>query len=484
MSFTHATENLRNFQRRAKELAREKLDIEKTRAEQAQIGQEQNVRALALLRQADRLEQQRREQQKVAEYQAAVEARQRATEQRQAKTEAIQKRTAATHCDPKWVLQAIFAGLPPVISVKHSFGVTLANTISAIRVTNSLEIVGKACAVESKGLLLNALRETADPLPSVSNDVPEVVEVQPSTSTPTQTTPAVKCAWLKKSWKRASKFCEMIGANVQAIGKKRKRCSNYLVLPAIQSRASLRELTVEETAAWDAFMALSNSLNSAVISRLVQEKADIFQLVQPEVLADFDSCVKFLMGQSDKAFKSALNWFRVPPPPAEIQRLTTQRFKVYATEVTNRGHVLQPNLVATYLKRLLRKVNAGVITPSMQAFIAELKPSEANAASIAQLLKLNRGRHHILQVMSRLASKILSVNDALPAELAVVMPLTNVGFSDAYADLMVKQAMQKQACGDTERDARDAAVIKEMTYGLAKWNEVVGWMYLHPELLG
>ncbi|KAJ3242146.1 hypothetical protein HDU78_001524, partial [Chytriomyces hyalinus] len=373
MSFTAATSNLRNFQRRVKELAREKQELEKTRAEQAKIAQEQTVRALSLLRQAARLEQQRREQEKVAEYQAAVEARQRATEKRQAKTELKQKRTAAVQSDPKWVLKAILVGLPPVISAKHSFGVTLENTLSAITVTSSIANIAKACPVESKGLLLHSLRETADPLPSVSVDVPAVVEVQPSTAIPTQTKPGVNCTWLKKTWKRASKFCGLIGANVQAIGKKRETRSTYNVVATSQSRASLRELTVEEAAAWDAFMALSNSLNSTVLSRLDRDKADIFELVQPDVLTEFDFCINFLMGQSNKEFTSGKFWFRVPPTAAELELITSLGFDAYMAEATKRGQVVPPNLVAGYLKWVLLKVHDGVVTPTMQAFIAEIQ---------------------------------------------------------------------------------------------------------------
>ncbi|KAJ3403503.1 hypothetical protein HDU80_004069 [Chytriomyces hyalinus] len=479
MSFADATQNLRNFQRRVKELAREKQELEKTHAEQTQIAQEQAVRALSLLRQAARLEQQRREQQKVTEYQAAVEARQRATEQRQAKTEIKQKRMAATHCDPKWVLKAIFVGLAPVISAKHSFGVTLENTMSAIMATNSFEIVAKACPVERTGLLLSSF---ADTLASVSSDdiVPAVVEVEPSTAIPTQTKPGVNCTWLKKSWKRASKFCELIGASVQAIGKKRETRSTYTVVTTTQSRASLRELTMEEAVAWDAFMALSNSLNSTVISRLDLEKADIFELVQTDVLTEFDSCINFLMAQSKKEFTSGKFWFRVPPTPAELALITSLGFDAYMADATKRGQAVPPNLVAGYLKRLLLKVHDGVVTPSMQAFIAEMQPTPNSTESIVRLLKLNPGRHHIVTAMSRLACKMLQGDVALSTELAAVMHITNVNLSDAHTAFLAKPLAK--ARGAAELNDMNAAALKEFNDGMRKWNEVVAWIYLNPEM--
>ncbi|KAJ3246899.1 hypothetical protein HDU78_006000 [Chytriomyces hyalinus] len=481
MSFADAIEHFRTFQHRVKELAREKQELEKTRAEQAQIAQEQAVKALSLLRQAARLEQQRQEQEKVAERQAAVEARQRATDQRQAKTEAKQRRTAAIQCGPKWVLNAIFVGLPPVISAKHSFGVTLENTMAAIKITSTLASIGKACPVESKGLLLSSFSETADTLASVSSDdiVPAVVEVQPSTAIPTQTKPAVNCTWLKKTWKRASKFCELIGANVQAIGKKRETRSTYNVVATSQSRASLRELTVEEAAAWDAFMALSNSLNSDVLSRLDRDMADIFELVQPDVLTEFDSCINFLMAQSNKEFTSGKFWFRVPPTPAELALITSLGFDAYMEDATKRGQVVPPNLVAGYLKRVLLKVHDGVVTPTMQAFIAEIQQTPDSTESIVRLLKLNTGRHHIVTAMSRLACKILQGDVALSTELAAVMHITNVNLSDAHTAFMAKPSAK--ARGAAELNDMNAAALKEFNDGMRKWNEVVAWIYLNPE---
>ncbi|KAJ3396507.1 hypothetical protein HDU80_009957 [Chytriomyces hyalinus] len=473
MSFADATENLRNLQRRVKELAREKQELEKTRAEQAQIAQEQAVMALSLLRQAARLEKQRREQQKVAECQAAVEARQRATEKRQAKTEVKQRRTAAIQRDPKWVLKTIFVGLPSVISAKHSFGVTLENTMSTIMATSSFEIIAKACPVERKGQLLSSFSETADTLASTLSQQLWKSKLQ------MQSTPKPS-----KSWKRASKFCEMIGANVQAIGKKRETRSTYTVVTTSQSRASLRELTVEEAAAWDAFMALSNSLNSTVLSRLDRDKADIFELVQPDVLTDFDSCINFLMAQSKKGqynfkFTSGQFWFRVPPTPAELELITNLGFDAYMTEATKRGQVVPPNLVAGYLKRLLLKVHDGVVTPSMQAFIAEMQPTPDSTESIVRLLKLNTGRRHIVMAMSRLACKILQGDVALSTELAAVMHITNVNLSDAHTAFLAKPLAK--ARGAAELDDMNAAALKEFNDGMRKWNKVVAWIYLNPE---
>ncbi|KAJ3378462.1 hypothetical protein HDU80_002840, partial [Chytriomyces hyalinus] len=280
---------------------------------------------------------------------------------------------------------------------------------------------------------------------------------------------------LKEGYKKAIAVCHLVGSKLNVFGKTARSVDSfYPEEVASESPICLRELTEEETVAWNAVMALCKSLDSTAISRLSHDQAAIFEHVEPEVLNDIDHCIRFLMGQSDKQFESALQWFRVPPPPAELQQLTAQGFETYATEATKRGQVLPPNLIATYLKRLLRKVNAGVITPSMQAAITKMKPSEANATTIVQLLKLNGGRHHIVQVMARLANRILQVDAALSTELAVVMPLTNVGVSDAYAQLMAAKALQVQACGDAERDARDAAVMKEMTEGLMKWNEILG----------
>ncbi|KAJ3238006.1 hypothetical protein HDU77_011563, partial [Chytriomyces hyalinus] len=311
--------------------------------------------------------------------------------------------------------------------------------------------------------------------PAASTPAAEVGNASsPLPGTKTGSLPATLIT-LKEGYRKAVAVCHLVGSKLNVFGK--TACSVDSFYPgevATQSPICLRDLTEEVTVAWNTVMALCNSLDSTAISRLSDNKAAIFEHVEPAVLNDIDHCIRFLMGQSDKQFKSALLWFRVPPPPAELQRLTAQGFEMYSTEATKKGQVLPPNLIATYLKRLLRKVNAGVITPSMQAAIVKMKPSEASAATIVQLLKLNGGRHHIVQAMARLASRILQVDAALSTELAVVMPLTNVGVSDAYAQLMAAKAMQVQACGDAERDARDAVVMKEMTEGLMKWNEILG----------
>ncbi|KAJ3232910.1 hypothetical protein HDU81_002597 [Chytriomyces hyalinus] len=326
LSYKTATENLRNFLRRAEELAREKKEIEATRVEQAHVAQQQTELALALRQEAARLEKQRLEQQTVADHQTAIEARQWATDLQQAKIELKLRHTAVYQSEATWM-----------------------------------------------------------PKPE-------------------------------------SRFC---------------------------------------------------SIGAASVARLVQEKAVIFETLQPELLANIECCISFLMNQSEKGFQSALDWFRVPPNPPDLQSLTLVGFEIYASEAAKRGQVLEPNLFATYLKRLLKKVLTGVVTPGMQAFISEVKTSHAGSNGttslsltlklktyfpddcIAQVLKLNPARHHIVKLMA--------------------------GLGDALAAFLAKKAVQVQTCGDAEHDAADAALAKEMDDELRKWHAIVGWIYLHPE---
>ncbi|KAJ3225655.1 hypothetical protein HDU81_007760, partial [Chytriomyces hyalinus] len=201
-------------------------------------------------------------------------------------------------------------------------------------------------------------------------------------------------------------------------------------------------------------------------------------------------------------FTSGLNWFRVPPNPPDLQSLTSQGFEVYASEAAKRGEVLLPNLIATYLKRLLKRVHTGVVTPGMQAFITEVKTTHAGGNGttslfltlklktyspddyIAEALKLNPAWHHIVKLMAGLGCKILQVDVTCATALAVVMPVADADFSDALAAFLAKKAVQVQTCGDAERDAADAALAKEMDDELRKWHAIVGWIYLHPEILG
>ncbi|KAJ3263719.1 hypothetical protein HDU77_010104 [Chytriomyces hyalinus] len=297
-------------------------------------------------------------------------------------------------------------------------------------------------------------------------------------------------------------FC---AAEIHAFQKPRPDEKFYNGATVSQSRVTPRELTSEEMVAWADFMAHCESLGAISFPRLIQDKASIFEAVQLDVLIDFEHCINFLMSQSEKEFNSGLQWFRVPPTPADLQSLTSQGFELYASEAAKRGQVMQPNLVATYLKRLLNKVHAGVVTPSMQAFIAEMKASEASGNEttstvrnsfckcgaqtyslddyIAQILKLNPARHRIVKLMSRLAFKILQVDGTLSTKLAAVMPVADASVSDAQAAFMAKRAVQVAACEDAERDISHAAAVKEMNDALWKWHEVVGWMYLHPDLL-
>ncbi|KAI8836415.1 hypothetical protein BJ741DRAFT_186744 [Chytriomyces cf. hyalinus JEL632] len=474
MSFKIAKEHLRNYQRQVRELAREKRELETTRFKLEQIERQQAERELALQSLAKELEKKQREQEKTAQQQYEVEVQQRETERRQSETAAKQFRIAGIQKKSRRLcFRAMSAELPPLFPATPNICV---DEVSESDQVSSATLIDSSVAEDT-------LTPAADAPVAVAPTVAAPAAAAEVDNTNTGSLPGALIT-LKEGYKKAIAVCHLLGSKLNVFGKTARSVDSFYPGEAIsQSPICLRELTEEETVAWDAVMALCNSLDSTTISRLSHDKAAIFKHVESEVLNDIDHCVRFLMGQSDKQFKSALQWFRVPPPPADLQRLTAQGFEMYATEASKRGQVLPPNLVATFLKRLLRKVHAGVITPSMQAAIAKMQPSEANVATIAQLLRLNGGRHHIVLDMARLASRILQVDAALSVELAVVMPLTNVGVSDAYAELMAKKAMQVQACGDAERDARDAAVMKEMTEGLTKWNEVVGWMYLHPELL-
>ncbi|KAJ3401847.1 hypothetical protein CcCBS67573_g05508 [Chytriomyces confervae] len=248
--------------------------------------------------------------------------------------------------------------------------------------------------------------------------------------------------------------------------------------------------------------------NQATIStsvEVIKDHETILSPISDTLIQDASDCFEFLMGRSDKEFKSSSSWFRVPPPPEELRAITDVGFKAYCT-LRNRQKTatgVEPgattgtqekqwpananvscNIIAGYLKRVLARVPGGIVTESMRKMILDLHDGGSTVnprdkAILSCMWRLNPARRALALKVSLLAQKILSADKVSASQLAVVLPVTNVNAcGGGEAAFLVERIFG----GDgAERDAQDASDMRALVDLFDAWNRIVGVMYTDPD---